>query len=168
MLPREIIKKIRRIEIQTSRIVNEQHPGSSTPRSKAGASRYEEVQPYEFGDDVPPIDWNVTAHTGRPFMKLFSEEREMAVHPGGGPEPIAESRDPLADQNASWSPSSAPRSPYPRSRATTRRADTFHRPDGEFVPAAQRDRHVLRMIRELVYCDPIGGSGPVCRKYCSI
>ena len=79
MLPREIIKKIRRIEIHTSRIVNELLAGQWNSAFKGRGIEFEEVRPYQIGDDVRAIDWNVTARMGRPFIKLFREEREMAV-----------------------------------------------------------------------------------------
>ena len=79
MLPREIIKKIRRIEIHTSRIVDELLAGQWNSAFKGRGIEFEEVRPYQIGDDVRAIDWNVTARMGRPFIKLFREEREMAV-----------------------------------------------------------------------------------------
>ena len=79
MLPRDIIKKIRRIEIRTTHIVDELLAGQWNSAFKGRGIEFEEVRPYEFGDDVRAIDWNVTARMGRPFIKLFREEREMAV-----------------------------------------------------------------------------------------
>ena len=79
MLPREIIKKVRRIEIHTSHIVDELLAGSWNSAFKGRGIEFEEVRPYQYGDDVRTIDWNVTARTGRPFVKLFREERELSV-----------------------------------------------------------------------------------------
>src|SRR6476469_2376109 len=79
MLPSEIIKKIRRIQIHTSHIVDQLLAGEWSSAFKGSGIEFEEVRPYQFGDDVRAIDWNVTARTGRPFVKLFREEREMAV-----------------------------------------------------------------------------------------
>src|SRR6201985_3369168 len=79
MLPREIIKKIRRIEIHTSRIVNELLAGQWNSALKGRGIEFEEVRPYQTGDDVRSIDWNVTARMGAPFIKLFREERELTI-----------------------------------------------------------------------------------------
>ena len=82
MLPRDIIKKIRRIQIHTSHIVDELLAGQWDSAFRGSGIEFEEVRPYQFGDDVRAIDWNVTARTGRPFIKLFREEREMSVMTG--------------------------------------------------------------------------------------
>lgn len=79
MLPREIIKKIRRIQIHTTRIVDELLAGQWDSAFRGSGIEFEEVRPYQFGDDVRAIDWNVTARSGRPYIKLFKEEREVAV-----------------------------------------------------------------------------------------
>src|SRR5256885_7625795 len=79
MLPSEIIRKIRRIQIHTSHIVDQLLAGEWSSAFKGSGIEFEEVRPYQFGDDVRSIDWNVTARTGRPFVKLFREERELSV-----------------------------------------------------------------------------------------
>ena len=79
MLPPEILKQVRRIEIVTNRIVNETMSGRYESVFKGHGIEFEEVREYQPGDEVRSIDWNVTARTGRPFIKRFVEEREMTV-----------------------------------------------------------------------------------------
>lgn len=79
MLPKEVIKNIRRIEIRTKRLVNELFSGEYHSTFKGQGMEFEEVRLYEAGDDVRLIDWNVTARTGYPHIKKFKEERELSV-----------------------------------------------------------------------------------------
>ncbi len=74
-----LLRDIRRIEIQTSRLVTEHLAGSYQSMFKGQGIAFSEVRAYEPGDDVRKIDWNVTARTGEPHIKLFSEERELTV-----------------------------------------------------------------------------------------
>lgn len=75
----ELLRDIRRIEIQTSRLVTEHLSGSYQSMFKGQGIAFSEVRAYEPGDDVRKIDWNVTARTGEPHVKLFTEERELTV-----------------------------------------------------------------------------------------
>ena len=75
----ELLREIRRIEIQTSRLVNQHLAGSYQSVFKGQGIAFSEVRAYEPGDDVRTIDWNVTARTGEPHVKLFTEERELTV-----------------------------------------------------------------------------------------
>jgi len=79
MLPKEIIAKIRRIEIRTGRLVNELFAGQYESVFKGRGMEFDEVREYLPGDDVRAIDWNVTARTGHPFVKKFIEERELNI-----------------------------------------------------------------------------------------
>ena len=79
MLPKEVIKKIRRIEIRTKKLVNELFSGEYHSTFKGQGMEFEEVRQYEPGDDVRLIDWNVTARMGQPYIKKFREERELTV-----------------------------------------------------------------------------------------
>ena len=74
-----LLREIRRIEIQTSRLVNQHLAGSYQSVFKGQGIAFSEVRAYEPGDDVRTIDWNVTARTGAPHVKLFTEERELTV-----------------------------------------------------------------------------------------
>lgn len=75
----ELLREVRRIEVQTSRLVDQHLAGSYQSMFKGQGVAFSEVRAYEPGDDVRTIDWNVTARTGEPHVKLFSEERELTV-----------------------------------------------------------------------------------------
>ena len=75
----QLLREIRRIEIQTSRLVNQHLAGSYQSVFKGQGVAFSEVRAYSPGDDVRTIDWNVTARTGEPHVKLFAEERELTV-----------------------------------------------------------------------------------------
>jgi uncharacterized protein (DUF58 family) len=74
-----LLREVRRIEIQTSRLVDQHLAGSYQSLFKGRGVAFSEVRAYEPGDDVRTIDWNVTARTGEPHVKLFTEERELTV-----------------------------------------------------------------------------------------
>ena len=79
MIPSEIIKKVRLIEIKTRHIVNNLFGGEYHSAFKGMGIEFAEVREYYPGDDIRAIDWNVTARTGKPFIKKFDEERELTV-----------------------------------------------------------------------------------------
>ena len=79
MIPKEILKKIRRIEIRTKKLVNDLFSGEYHSTFKGQGMEFEEVRQYEPGDEIRLIDWNVTARTGYPHIKKFKEERELSV-----------------------------------------------------------------------------------------
>jgi uncharacterized protein (DUF58 family) len=78
-LPRDLLAKIRRLEIVTRRMVNEVVAGRYHSVFKGRGMEFAEVREYTIGDDVRTIDWNVTARTGAPHVKTFVEERELSV-----------------------------------------------------------------------------------------
>lgn len=75
----ELLRKVRRIEIRTSHLVSDVLAGQFRSAFKGRGMEFEEVRPYQYGDDVRSIDWNVSARTGFPHVKLFREERELTV-----------------------------------------------------------------------------------------
>lgn len=79
MLTQELIRKIRRIEIRTRRLVNTSFAGEYHAIFKGRGIEFDEVRPYQPGDEVRTIDWNVTARTGELFVKRYIEERELTV-----------------------------------------------------------------------------------------
>jgi uncharacterized protein (DUF58 family) len=79
MIPREILKQVRRIEISTRGLVNEVFSGEYHSVFKGRGMNFAEVREYQYGDDIRSIDWNVTARSGAPFVKIFEEERELTV-----------------------------------------------------------------------------------------
>ncbi|MCP4574203.1 MAG: DUF58 domain-containing protein [bacterium] len=78
-IPPEILAAVRRIEIRTRRLVEEVFSGEYHSVFKGTGMEFREVREYVAGDDVRTIDWNVTARTGQPFVKLYEEERELTV-----------------------------------------------------------------------------------------
>lgn len=75
----ELLRELRLIELQTRRLVDQHLAGSYQSIFKGQGVAFAEVRPYEIGDDVRAIDWNVTARTGEPHIKLFTEERELTL-----------------------------------------------------------------------------------------
>jgi uncharacterized protein (DUF58 family) len=76
---RDILRKIRRLELRTRRLVESSFAGQYQSVFKGRGMNFEEVRPYTPGDEIRAIDWNVTARTGEPYIKKFTEEREMTV-----------------------------------------------------------------------------------------
>ncbi len=79
MIPKEILKKVKRIEIQTRNIVNDVFSGEYHSVFKGRGMEFSEVREYQYGDDVRTIDWNVSARANHPYVKVFEEERELTV-----------------------------------------------------------------------------------------
>jgi uncharacterized protein (DUF58 family) len=79
MIPKELLAALRTIEIHTARLANEQLSGTYTSSFKGQGLAFREVRPYQPGDDVRTIDWNVSARMNEAFVKVFVEEREMTV-----------------------------------------------------------------------------------------
>lgn len=75
----ELLKKVRRIEIRTSRFVNDVFAGEYESTFKGRGMEFAEVREYQPGDDIRTIDWNVTARMRRPYVKRHNEERELTV-----------------------------------------------------------------------------------------
>ena len=79
MIPKELAKKIRRIQIYTRKAVNDVLAGGYESVFKGRGMEFDEVRAYQPGDDIRTIDWNVTARTGEPYVKRYVEERELTV-----------------------------------------------------------------------------------------
>ncbi len=75
----ELLKKVRRIEIKTRGLSKHIFSGEYHSAFKGRGMSFSEVREYQYGDDVRNIDWNVTARTGEPYVKIFEEERELTV-----------------------------------------------------------------------------------------
>ncbi|MFN0158200.1 MAG: DUF58 domain-containing protein [Bacteroidota bacterium] len=76
---RELLKKVRQIEIKTRGMVNQIFSGEYHSVFKGRGMEFSEVREYQFGDDIRTIDWNVSARFNHPFVKIFEEERELTV-----------------------------------------------------------------------------------------
>ncbi len=79
MLTADTLRKIRRIELRTRKLVNDSFAGAYHAVFKGRGIAFDAVRPYEPGDDIRDIDWNVTARAGEPFVKRYVEERELTV-----------------------------------------------------------------------------------------
>ncbi|MFT6720877.1 MAG: hypothetical protein ACJA0J_001674, partial [Bdellovibrionota bacterium] len=75
----ELLKRVRRIEIKTKGLSRQIFSGEYQSAFKGRGMSFSEVRGYQYGDDVRNIDWNVTARSNEPYVKVFEEERELTV-----------------------------------------------------------------------------------------
>jgi uncharacterized protein (DUF58 family) len=154
MIPREILKKIRQIELRTNRLVTETLGGQYHSVFKGQGMNFEEVREYQPGDEVRAIDWNVTARMNHPFIKKFVEERELTVMllvdlSGSGLFGSGEqSKRELAAEIASVLAFSAIRNNDKVGLIL------FTDEVEKFIPPRKGRRHVLRVIREILFYEP--------------
>lgn len=154
MIPREILKKIRQIEIRTNRLVSETLAGQYHSVFKGQGMNFEEVREYQPGDEVRSIDWNVTARMNHPFVKKFVEERELTLMlvvdvSGSGLFGSGEqSKRELAAEIASVLAFSAIRNNDKVGLIL------FTEEVEKFIPPRKGRRHVLRVIREILFFTP--------------
>ncbi len=154
MIPREILKKIRQIELRTNRLVTETLAGQYHSVFKGQGMNFDEVREYQPGDDVRAIDWNVTARMNHPFIKKFVEERELTVMlvvdvSGSGLFGSREqSKRELAAEIASVLAFSAIRNNDKVGLLL------FTDEVEKFIPPRKGRSHVLRVIREVLYFEP--------------
>jgi uncharacterized protein (DUF58 family) len=151
MIPKELAKKIRQIQIYTSRMVNASFAGQYESVFKGRGMQFDEVREYMPGDDIRTIDWNVTARTGRPYIKRFVEERELTVifavdlSASGRFGTISKTKNQLAAEFcAVLAFAAAKNNDKVGLLIFTDRIELFIRPK-------KGSRHVLRLIRELLY-----------------
>ena len=154
MIPRDILKKIRQIEIRTNRLVSETLAGQYHSVFKGQGMNFDEVREYQSGDDVRSIDWNVTARMNHPFIKKFVEERELTVMlvvdlSGSGLfGSVAQSKRELAAEIASVLAFSAIRNNDKVGLIL------FSEGVEKFIPPRKGRKHVLRVIREILFYQP--------------
>jgi uncharacterized protein (DUF58 family) len=154
MLTSELMTQIRRIEIRTRRLVNDSFAGDYQSIFKGRGMAFDEVRPYNPGDEIRTIDWNVTARTGEAYVKQFTEERELTVML-------------MVDMSASGDFGSVNR--FKRElaaeltavlafAATTNNDKVglliFTDQIELFIPPRKGRRHVLRLVRELLAFEP--------------
>ncbi|TES91763.1 MAG: DUF58 domain-containing protein [Candidatus Cloacimonadota bacterium] len=156
MLPWEILKYIRRIEIRTKRLVNEVFAGEYESVFKGQGVEFSEVREYVSGDDIRRIDWNVTARMGHPFVKIFREERERTlifIVDTSGSEyfgTISREKINLASEVTALLSFSA------LSNNDKISLLLFSDRIEKFVPPKKGRRHILRILRDLLYFKPKG------------
>ena len=156
MIPKEILQNIRRIQIYTSRMVTEAFAGHYQSVFKGMGMEFEEVREYQPGDEIRSIDWNVTARMGHPFVKKFTEERELTImfllDISGSSYfgTVNKLKNSLAAELCSVLALSAVKNNDKVGLiAFTDRIE-------KFVPPRKGLRHVLRIIREALYFEPEG------------
>lgn len=156
MLSPELIKKIRRIEIRTRHLVNDSFAGEYHAIFKGRGMEFDEVRPYQPGDEVRTIDWNVTARTGEPFVKRFVEERELTVmllvdaSASGKFATVNRFKQEIAAELAAVLAFSA------ISNNDKVGVLIFTDQVELFIPPRKGRRHVLRLIRDLLAFEPVG------------
>lgn len=156
MLPKEVLRKIRRIEITTSRLVTDFLSGQYESVFKGRGIEFDEVREYQPGDEIRSIDWNVTARMGSPFIKKYVEERQLTVMI-------------LLDASSSSSFGTTKRFKKELAAevsavlafAATQNNDRvgliiFTDRIEKFVPPRKGMHHVLRVVREALYFTPKG------------
>ena len=156
MLPKELVKKIRQIQIKTNRLVDETLGGEYHSLFKGQGMEFSEVREYQDGDDIRTVDWNVTSRTGKLFVKKYVEERELTViilvDASGSFQfgSVGRFKNDLAAELAALFAFSAIKN---NDRVGlilfTDRVE-------KFLPPAKGTKHVLRVIRELLYFKPAG------------
>lgn len=152
----ELLRKVRRIEIRTSHLVSDVLAGQFRSAFKGRGMEFEEVRPYQYGDDVRSIDWNVSARTGFPHVKLFREERELTVmlavdlsaSQSFGSR-VELKRELVAEIAGTLAFSAIRNHDKVGLLAFTDRIELL-------VPPRKGPRHVLRIIRELLALEPRG------------
>src|SRR5438105_7055421 len=156
MLPRDIVRQVRRLQIRARRAVEDLLGGEYHSVFKGTGIAFEEVREYQPGDDVRAIDWNVTARMGHPFVKRFIEERELTVmlvldysasHQFGTQ--LQQKREVVAELAAVLAFSAISNNDKVGLLTFTDRVERF-------VPPRKGARHVLRLIRDVLFFQPAG------------
>jgi uncharacterized protein (DUF58 family) len=159
--PAEILKKIRGLEIKTRALVETAFAGDYHSVFKGRGMNFEEVREYQPGDEIRAIDWNVTARLGSPFVKKFTEERELTVmlivdvSASGNFGSTSQSKRELAAEVACLLAFSAIRN-------NDKVGLLLFSDRLELFIAPKKGRsHTLRIIREILFFDPVGrGTNP--------
>lgn len=153
---RDILKKVRLIELKTRGVVNELFSGEYHSVFKGRGIDFSEVREYQFGDDVRLIDWNVSARLGHPFVKVFQEERELILmlmvdmSASGYFGTVNETKNEIAAEiSAVLAFSALKNNDKVGLILFTDRIELF-------VPPKKGKSHVLRILRELLFFQPGG------------
>lgn len=154
MLPREVIRQIRRLQLTARRAVEDLLGGEYHSVFKGAGLAFEEVRAYQAGDDIRAIDWNVTARMGHPFIKRFIEERELtvflAVDCSGSQQfgsRAQQKREVAAELAAVLAFSAISNNDRVGLVQFTDRIERF-------LPPRKGTRHVLRIIRDVLFYQP--------------
>jgi uncharacterized protein (DUF58 family) len=154
VIPRELLKALRKIEIQTNRLATEQLAGSYTSVFRGQGLAFREVRQYQPGDDVRTIDWNVSARMDETYVKVFVEEREMTVMlvvdisaSGQFGTRIASKARVAAEVGALCAFSAIKHNDRVGLILSTDRIETI-------VPPKKGQKHVMRVVREILGATP--------------
>jgi uncharacterized protein (DUF58 family) len=156
MLPKEVLDKIRRIQIKTSRMVNDVFAGQYHSVFKGKGMEFDEVREYQPGDEIRAIDWNVTARMGHPYIKKFVEERQltvMLIMDASGSSYFGTQNKLKSEQAAELCSVLAFSAIKNNDRVGL---IIFSDRIEQFIPPRKGLRHVLRVIREVLYHKPQG------------
>ena len=154
MIPKEILKKVKQIQIRSSRLVNDVLAGEYVSVFKGRGMEFEEVREYQIGDDIRTIDWNVTARLGHPYIKRFAEERELTImflvdlSSSGKFGSVRQLKKEIATEACALLALSAIRNNDKVGLIL------FTDKIEKFVPPKKGKTHVLRVIREVLYFKP--------------
>ncbi|MDP6396421.1 MAG: DUF58 domain-containing protein [Candidatus Marinimicrobia bacterium] len=156
MIPRELLKKVRHIEIRTRSLVNDIFGGEYHSVFKGQGVTFSEVREYQPGDDIRLIDWNVTARLNHPYVKVMEEERELTVYIV-----YDASRSGHFGTTDSFKAELAAEIGAVLGFSAIRNNDKvglliFSEEVERFIPPKKGSSHVLRVVRELLYHEPEG------------
>src|SRR2546427_7410658 len=150
----ELLESVRRVEVRTNRLVNDTMVGAYLSHFKGRGMDFEELREYIPGDEVRDIDWNVTYRMGRPFVKRYREERELAlvlaidVSASSAFGSLRRTKREFATEIAATLAISA-------SRSSDKVALLLFTDQVElFLPPRKGRRHILRVIREMLFHEP--------------
>jgi uncharacterized protein (DUF58 family) len=156
MISKDILAQVKKLEIQTNRIINSTVSGEYQSAFRGLGIEFQEVRPYQIGDDIKFIDWNVTARTGTPHVKIFREERELHIYL-------------LVDMSASqdFGTRTETKKDLALKIAALLALTALKNNDRvglllftnvveKFIPAKKGKKHVLRLLREIVSFTPEG------------
>ncbi len=157
MIPRELLRQIRRIEIRTNRMVNDVLAGEYHSVFKGQGVEFEEVREYQHGDDIRTIDWNVTARMSAPYVKRYREERELTVMlmVDASSSNLFGTTEKMKGELAVELSAVLAFSAIKNNDRVGLILFTDH--VEKFIPPKKGKKHVLRLIRELLMFEPKGG-----------
>ncbi len=155
-LPKDILKKVRQVEIRTSRLVNDSMAGNYHSVFKGSGMNFDEVREYVAGDEIRTIDWNVTARTGIAHVKKFTEERELTIillidisASGDFGSKTASKREMMAELGSVLAFSAVRNNDKVGLVLFTDFVELY-------IPPKKGRSHILRVIREILFFEPQG------------
>jgi len=161
-LTKDILKKVRKVDVRTNRLVNDSLAGSYSSVFKGRGMNFDEVREYVAGDDIRTIDWNVTARTGIAHIKKFTEERELTIMllidiSGSGEfgSQLASKRELMAELGSILAFSAIKNNDKVGLILFTDYVELF-------IPPQKGRSHILRVIREILFFQPKGKKTDLC------